>query len=289
MDLGFDDDNETAKATIALEKISLNKEPSIIVAYANDKGDWADFNERPLPWYDLHYSWLMPKPTDEFTDSIETLGLDNFETRKLCVAVTTLGHTMTPAKQDLANSAIVELTGNMPTQTFRDKIGPTWWLVKMPTARDAARLVKAGYVVVKPNHRISQVVFFRQPTIVNRPFHLISARHLAGEANNVRDSLNERNHVVTVVIRRTVKIKDGEQTSFIVTLDSHDLKLHRMKTEIINTNKVHFSIPYADNCQYCHSEDTHQAPRCPWKSLQNEFNVAKWTHDLGDDVEAYRK
>ena len=228
----------------------------------------------------------MPTPTDEFTESIETLGLNKFEMRKLCIAVMTLGHTLTHAKQDLANNVIVELTGNMPMETFRERIGPTWWLVKMPTVCNATCLIKASYIVVKPNQDISQVVFFTQLTIVNCPFHLISARHLAGEANTVRDSLSERDHIITAIIRCTIKIQNSKQTVFIVTLDSPDLKLLHMKTEIINKNRVHFSIPFANNCQYCHSEDMHQAL---WKFLQNEFKVAKWTHDLGNNVEAYRK
>ena len=62
----------------------------------------------------------MLTPTDEFTESIETLGLNKFEMRKLCIAVMTLGHTLTRAKQDLANNVIVELTGNMPMETFRE-------------------------------------------------------------------------------------------------------------------------------------------------------------------------
>ena len=45
MDLGFDNNHKMAKATIALEKISLNNELSIIIVYANDKGDWANFNK----------------------------------------------------------------------------------------------------------------------------------------------------------------------------------------------------------------------------------------------------
>ena len=224
------------------------------------------------------------KPTDDFTKTIKTIGLNELELRRHCVAITTLGYNVSQDKIDLAWNAIVELISHQTSASLY--LNGPWWIVKMPTIEDTTYLIKASCVKVKP---IGHVVFFRQLTIKNCPLHLISNWHSTSEAENVRNSLNNTNDVVKLTIRHTMKIQGREQTVFIINLNSPNLKLLWMKKKTINRNKTYFSILTGNNCRYCHSEDTHKANHCLLKALIAKFESEKWAHSLGDDEEAYCK